>query len=643
MASPLPMGFFTTKQQAPEQQKSRYGRFALRITVRTSQPLQPAPAAPAQSSMGSAAPSKANSISTSLSRNMPVDSPAVLQRTRFVASSRKLGLGAYGAVLAGTDLCTGEQVAIKIIPDGRMKPSNLEREVAMLRRLSDTRHPGLCHFHAHIRPEEAKAGEIKVEDSSTTPLTNPLHHYHFLVMEACRGGELFEFVIKKNGLAEAVSAPLFAQLVDAVRTAHSLGIAHRDLKLENVLLCGHEGEPEAMQLKVVDWGLAHQHAISADGLVLPELLHSRCGSRSYMAPEVTNKQFPMVRGTGYDGFLADTWSLGVCLFAIHLGFFPFEHADAEVDWRARRVVEAQGRGESTMRTIFSFYPHKPLEDAFSASLLQLLDRLLVFDPSRRATIAEAAAHPWLACHMHAPPPPWAPFIPTRLPPSPSPWAPFIPTRLPPSARALGLLEPKTASHTSTGSAAMCSVSYSASRDGTTSSSSTSAISSIAVRLERQDSTSTAYSVGSSVGSSVVHSVARLHALEAAQAARETLWLPGPLPGPEDSDASGGMRYAVAGGARRHRSEERAGLQHGDRPAGASGPSAGLRGHVDPLQARGGTWIHCGGGTGEHGDTPRGHVDPLSSPRGWNVTPEQRSTLEAFFEKVDLTSCTMIAL
>jgi len=37
------------------------------------------------------------------------------------------------------------------------------------------------------------------------------------------------------------------------------------------------------------------------------------------------------------------------------------------------------------------------------------------------------------------------------------------------------------------------------------------------------------------------------------------------------------------------------------------------------------------------------VDPLSSPRGWNVTPEQRSTLEAFFEKVDLTSCTMIAL
>ena len=598
------MGIFAmTKQQQPplpEQQKSRYERMALLLTMRTSQSPQPAPAALTQSSMGSVASSKAaaqaKSTSTSLNRNMPVASPAVIQRTRFVASSRKLGLGAYGAVLAGTDLCTGEQVAIKIIPDGRMKPANLEREVAVLRRLSDTRHPALCHFHAHIRPEEAKAGEIKVEDSSTTPLTNPLHHYHFLVLEACRGGELFEFVIKKNGLAEAVSAPLFAQLVGAVRTAHTLGIAHRDLKLENVLLCGQEGEPGAMQLKVVDWGLAHQHAISADGLVLPEMLHSRCGSRSYMAPEVTNKQFPQVSGSGYDGFLADTWSLGVCLFAIHLGFFPFEHADAEADWRARRVVEAQGRGESTMRTIFSFYPHKPLEEAFSASLLQLLDRLLVFDPSRRATIAEAAAHPWLACHMHAPPPPWAPLVPTWLPPSP------------PLARAPGLLEPKTASLTSTGSAALCSVSHSASRGGTTSSSSTSAISSIAVRLERLDSTSTAHSVGSSVGSSVVHSVARLHALEAAaftaQAARDTLWLPGPLPGPDDSDASGGMRFAVAGGARRHRSEEHAGLRLGDRP--------------------------------------RGHVDPLSSPR-WNVTPEQRNTLEAFFEKVDLTACTMISL
>jgi hypothetical protein len=140
----------------------------------------------------------------------------------------------------------------------------------------------------------------------------------------------------------------------------------------------------------------------------------------------------------------------------------------------------------------------------------------------------------------------------------------------------------------------------------------------------------------------VHSVARLHALEAAQAARETLWLQGPLPGPEDSDASGRMRYAVAGGARRPRSEERAGLQHGDRPAGACGPTAGPRGHVDPLQARGGTWTHCGGGTEEHGDTPRGHVDPLFSPR-WIVTPEQRNTLEAFFEKVDLASCTTIAL
>ena len=92
-----------------------------------------------------------------------------------------------------------------------------------------------------------------------------------------------------------------------------------------------------------------------------------------------------------------------------------------------------------------------------------------------------------------------------------------------------------------------------------------------------------------------------------------------------------MRYAVAGGARRHRSEEHAGLRLGDRP----------RGHVDPLQARGGTWTHRGG-TEEHGDRPRGHVDPLSSPR-WKVTPEQRNTLEAFFEKVDLTACTMISL
>merc|ERR1711995_79584 len=108
---------------------------------------------------------------------------------------------------------------------------------------------------------------------------------HALVMEAVRGGELFDYVVKCEGLKEAEAAPLYAQLCDAVHAAHGLGIAHRDLKLENVLLVrkknapisprrgGHAaaaaaggggggGGPHANALKLIDWGLAHQHAFA---------------------------------------------------------------------------------------------------------------------------------------------------------------------------------------------------------------------------------------------------------------------------------------------------------------------------------------------------------------------------------------------
>ena len=89
-------------------------------------------------------------------------------------------------------------------------------------------------------------------------------------------------------------------------------------------------------------------------------------------------------------------SVRAALRAKSLDFFPFERADPEVDWRARRVVEAQQRGESTMATIASFYPQKSL--SLSGPLIELLDRMLLFDPHRRASLVEVAYSPWLAPH-----------------------------------------------------------------------------------------------------------------------------------------------------------------------------------------------------------------------------------------------------
>jgi len=156
-------------------------------------------------------------------------------------------------------------------------------------------------------------------------------------------------------------------------------------------LLGDDVDSEGPQIRLIDWGLAHQHVLTDDGRPIAETLHSRCGSRSYMAPEVTNKEVSAI--TGYDGFQADVWSLGVCLFAIHLGFFPFEQAHIEHDWRARRVAASQMKGESTMATILDFYSQT--DTVLSDALIALLDRMLVFDPKQRATLSEVMDSEWV--------------------------------------------------------------------------------------------------------------------------------------------------------------------------------------------------------------------------------------------------------
>lgn len=151
-----------------------------------------------------------------------------------------------------------------------------------------------------------------------------LHETHetddhiFIVMELVQGGDLLQHVRAAGHLSEDDARRVFCQLVDTLTYIHEQRVVHRDLKLENILVCR---KPPAGQLeiKVSDFGTSK--------LIMEGTGKTRCGTPQYWAPEVA--LIPSTRG--YD-FSVDLWSLGVVLYVMLEGHYPFygEHMDDQI-------------------------------------------------------------------------------------------------------------------------------------------------------------------------------------------------------------------------------------------------------------------------------------------------------------------------
>ncbi|GAA5844269.1 hypothetical protein JCM11251_003747 [Rhodosporidiobolus azoricus] len=178
----------------------------------------------------------------------------------------------------------------------RMRISVL-REVEVLKNIY---HPSLVSLSATYR----------------TPL------YTVLVLDYCPGGELFDFLADWHAeISEGLARRMFTELCSAVGYMHEIGLVHRDIKLENILLTARPFPTTASHssllatlpspfLKLTDFGLSRFINPSSP------LLSTRCGSEAYAAPE-------LIMGKKYDGRATDAWALGVVLFAIITGVMPF--------------------------------------------------------------------------------------------------------------------------------------------------------------------------------------------------------------------------------------------------------------------------------------------------------------------------------
>lgn len=187
----------------------------------------------------------------------------------------------------------------------------------------------------------------------------------FLVTDLAKGGELFERVINAPGykLPEIEARRLTKQLVDTIDYLHLNNIVHRDIKAENVLY----KTKHHTNILLADFGSAR---------VLPNnsKLTDKCGTISYMAPEMIEKQ--------PHGFPVDMWSLGVIVYFMVCGYMPF---DCETDEETTEAIK---------KADFMFEPPEYWSN-ISDDCKEFIRKCFIVNPEDRMTAGEALSHPFL--------------------------------------------------------------------------------------------------------------------------------------------------------------------------------------------------------------------------------------------------------
>lgn len=203
---------------------------------------------------------------------------------RFQILPQQIGKGTYSTIHLGRDLTTGQQVAVKVM-DLRRYDREFDSEVRVLALLDD------------------HAGIVKLKHSQVVRDTG------YIYMDYIPFPNLYNYVKRHRCLPQEQALTIFWNILSAIEAIHAQGIAHRDLKPDNIMV-----DPNTLCTTILDFGLSM--VVPASGLS-----DNFCGSPMYMSPEVLNRE-------RHDPRVADIWSLGIILYHMLVGDSPWSSVES---------------------------------------------------------------------------------------------------------------------------------------------------------------------------------------------------------------------------------------------------------------------------------------------------------------------------
>ena len=336
------------------------------------------------------------------------------------APIKPIGKGAYGVVCSARDVRSDARVAIKKITNAFENAVDAKRTLREIKLLRHLKHENVIRIADVVPPTGGTtvetndaSGETRDGDAlKKRPLSRAPDSFNDVyVMYELMDTDLHQIIRSNQPLSDDHCQYFVYQLLRGLKYIHSANVLHRDLKPSNLLLNAN------CDLKICDFGLARVDGRAASvarglsdgsdpdsspGDSVSTFMTEYVVTRWYRAPEL------LLSCAEYTSAI-DVWSVG-CIFAELLGRKPLfpgkdyvhqlnliarvagtpaEHETSFVSSeKARRYLHALPRYPRVdFRTV---YPDAAVE------AVDLIDKMLAFDPSKRITVAQALAHPYLA-------------------------------------------------------------------------------------------------------------------------------------------------------------------------------------------------------------------------------------------------------